>query len=135
MLHSFLQAPQSKACQSLRLVFASGEALPLPVMKHFFSQLQAELHNLYGPTEASIDVTYWKCISKAQQVLIGRPIANMEVYILDSYLRPVPVGVTGELYIGGIGLAAGYLNQPALTEERFIAHPFKQEEGEYRVHR
>ena len=129
MLHSFLQAPQSKACQSLRLVFASGEALPLPVMKHFFSQLHAELHNLYGPTEASIDVTYWQCISKAQQVLVGRPIANMEVYILDPYLRPVPVGVTGELYIGGIGLAAGYLNQPTLTKERFIDHPFKQEEG------
>ena len=90
-----------------------------------------ELWNLYGPTEAAVDVTYWACQRENSQTLvpIGRPIANIQIYVLDSRLRPVPVGVPGEVYIGGAGLARGYLNRPALTGEKFIPNPFSQTPG------
>jgi acyl-coenzyme A synthetase/AMP-(fatty) acid ligase len=109
-------------------VFCSGEALPIELQDRFFSHLSAELHNLYGPTEAAVDVTYWECqrSSSFRTIPIGRPIANIQMYILDSRLEPVPVGVSGELHIGGIGLARGYLNRPELTAEKFIPDPFSQ---------
>jgi acyl carrier protein len=90
-----------------------------------------KLHNLYGPTEAAVDVTFWACEreSKRQTIPVGRPIANTQIYILDSYLQPVPVGVPGELHIGGVGVARGYLNRPELTAERFISNPFGDEPG------
>jgi len=102
--------------------------LPVELQDRFFSQLSAELHNLYGPTEAAVDVTYWVCqrSSSLRTIPIGRPIANIQMYILDSRLEPVPVGVSGELHIGGIGLARGYLNRPELTAEKFIPDPFSQ---------
>jgi acyl carrier protein len=87
------------------------------------------LHNLYGPTEASIDVTAWECSRDSHRAIvpIGRPIANTQVYILDQYLAPAPIGVAGEIYIGGLGLARGYLNQPELIAEKFIYHSFEGE--------
>jgi acyl carrier protein len=85
--------------------------------------------NLYGPTEATIWTTIAECTDGSQRPPIGRPIANMQVYLLDRHLQPVPPGVPGELYIGGEGLARGYLNRPELTAERFIPHPFSQEPG------
>ena len=89
----------------------------------------AEVWNLYGPTETTI----WSTIAKVEPgegpVLIGRPLANTQVYILDSYLQPVPVGVHGELYIGGNGLARGYFNRPELTAEKFITDLFSNEPG------
>src|SRR5262249_24793107 len=94
-----------------------------------------ELQNTYGPTEASIDVTFWVCRrecgsrSKRQRVPIGRPIANTQIYILDSHLQPVPIGVLGELHVGGAGLARGYLNRPDLAAEKFIPNPFSNEPG------
>ncbi|MDF5729956.1 MAG: amino acid adenylation domain-containing protein [Rhizonema sp. PD38] len=126
MLQVFLTEPNLENCSSLKRVFCSGEALPFELTQRFFSKLECELHNLYGPTEAAIDVTFWPCLPQqnVQIVPIGRPINNTQIYILDKYLQPVPIGVPGELYIGGDGLARGYLNRPELTIEKFISNPF-----------
>jgi thioesterase domain-containing protein len=111
----------------LRHVFASGEALPYSQARRFYATLpQAQLHNLYGPTEASVEVSYWDCPlapDPRQLVPIGRPVANTQLYVLDREGEPLPVGVIGELHLGGVQLARGYLNQPQLTVERFIQHP------------
>jgi non-ribosomal peptide synthetase component F/acyl carrier protein len=84
------------------------------------------LHNLYGPTEAAIDVTYWACVPGAERhsIPIGRPIANTQIYILDAQMQPTPIGVPGELYIGGVGLGRGYFQRPELTAEKFVPNPF-----------
>ncbi|MGB3300747.1 MAG: amino acid adenylation domain-containing protein, partial [Phormidesmis sp.] len=125
MLAAFLEAPEANHCNTLKHVICSGEALPVSLQEQFFQQLpNVNLHNLYGPTEAAIDVTAWQCQPGATTVPIGRPIANTQIYLLDSELNPVPIGVPGELHIGGVGVAQGYLNRPALTAERFIPHPF-----------
>ncbi len=134
MLQLFLTAPTVESCQSLRRVICSGEALPFELQQRFFDRLPAELHNLYGPTEAAIDVTFEPCSRETIPALaphasiIGRPIANTQIYILDKYLNVSPVGVPGELYIGGINLARGYVGRPDLTGERFIPNPFWQAE-------
>jgi amino acid adenylation domain-containing protein len=126
MLHSFLQTPAAAGCGGLRRVICSGEALSAELRSQFFATLGAPLHNLYGPTEAAIDVSHWTCRHDHTDasVPIGRPIWNTQLYTLDRGLRPMPVGVTGELYIGGTGLARGYLGRPALTAERFIPAPY-----------
>ncbi|MEH2284140.1 MAG: amino acid adenylation domain-containing protein, partial [Nostoc sp.] len=126
MLQVFLEEQSLKNCNSLKRVICSGEALPKELQERFFAQLDCELHNLYGPTEAAIDVTFWQCQQKTnlRTVPIGKAIANTQIYILDSHLQSVPVGVAGELHIGGLGLARGYLNRPELTTERFISNPF-----------
>src|SRR5690606_19411793 len=100
------------------------------LQERFFARLpRVELHNLYGPTEAAVDVTYWQCQpdSKGTVVPIGRPIANIQLHIVDRHLQRVPVGVTGELLIGGVGLARGYFGRDQLTAERFIADPFSND--------
>ncbi|QIR37149.1 amino acid adenylation domain-containing protein [Tolypothrix sp. PCC 7910] len=127
MLQAFVEEQSVKNCSSLKRVICSGEALPLELQERFFARLDCQLHNLYGPTEAAIDVTYWQCKpnSNLRTVPIGRPIANTQIYILDSHLQPVPVGVAGELHIGGLGLARGYLNRSELTTEKFIPNPFE----------
>jgi putative pyridoxal-dependent aspartate 1-decarboxylase len=126
MLQVFLQEPNLEKCSCLKQVFCSGEPLPWKLTQRFFAQLESQLHNLYGPTEAAIDVTYWQCQpqDKLQLVPIGRPIANTQIYLLDKNLQPVPIGVAGELHIGGKGLARGYLNRTELTQEKFIPNPF-----------
>ena len=115
-----------ETCQSLKRVICSGEALPYTIQERFFARLEAELHNLYGPTEAAVDVTYWACQreSELSTVPIGRPVANTQIYLLDSQLQPVPIGQPGELHIGGVQVARGYLNRPELTTEKFIPDPF-----------
>ncbi len=135
MLDLFLEADVSAKCGSLKKVFTSGEALSKDIEKRFFNILSAELHNLYGPTEASIDVTYWRCQphDAHMTVPIGYPIANTQIYILDEFLQPAPIGSPGELYIGGTGLARGYSNRPELTQEKFIAHPFQANARVYRT--
>ncbi|MGA9379449.1 MAG: amino acid adenylation domain-containing protein, partial [Phormidium sp.] len=129
MLQVFLESENLALCQSLRRVICSGEALSLDLQGKCFERLGCELHNLYGPTEAAIDVTYWQCQKDSQltTVPLGRPIANTQIYILDQNLQPVPIGVPGELHIGGVGLAKGYLNRPELTAEKFIPHPFSNQ--------
>ena len=107
--------------KSLRYIFCSGEPLHLQQVKAIHHLLpQVKLYNLYGPTEAAVDVSAYFCEPELKKVMIGKPIFNATFYILDSYLNPVPVGGIGELYIGGAGLARGYLNQSELTSERFI---------------
>ncbi len=131
MLQVFLEEPGLEVCTCLKHVICSGEALPWKLQKHFFTRLNAQLYNLYGPTEAAIDVTYWRCDrhSDLPIVPIGSPIANTKSYLLDSFGRSVPIGVPGELHIGGAGLARGYLNLPELTAVKFIPNPFSQEPG------
>ncbi len=126
MLRRFLAEPGVAACTALRQVFCSGEALPYDLRDHCLATLDAELYNLYGPTEAAIDVTGFHCRRGESGTLvpIGRPIANIRAYILDAHLQPVPVGVPGELFIGGVGLGRGYLNRPDLTAAIFVADPF-----------
>ncbi|XXU81050.1 amino acid adenylation domain-containing protein [Sorangium sp. So ce1151] len=130
MLQAFLETPGAASCRSLRKVLCSGEALPAELARRCFERLpDAELHNLYGPTEASIDVTAWACRPEDASVPIGHPIANTQIYLLDRHGQPVPVGVAGELHIGGVGLARGYHRRPALTAERFVPDPFGSAPG------
>jgi amino acid adenylation domain-containing protein len=127
MLRLFLEHPVAASCTSLRRVICSGEALSRDLQDRFFAVLPgAELHNLYGPTEAAIDVTAWQCRPEDSRrvVPIGAPIANTTIQILDEHLKQVPIGVPGELHIGGVQVAVGYVNQPELTAERFIPDPF-----------
>ncbi|MFC8527843.1 amino acid adenylation domain-containing protein [Nocardia sp. NPDC057227] len=109
----------------LRLVFASGEALPAPTAARLRELTGARLHNLYGPTEAAVDVTYHEVVAAdTVSVPIGRPVWNTSLYVLDARLRPVPPGVPGELYLAGRQLALGYLGRSDLTADRFVADPF-----------
>ncbi|CAC5343228.1 MULTISPECIES: non-ribosomal peptide synthetase [Planktothrix] len=126
MLRVFLQQPNLESCRCLKRIFCGGEALSYELNQLFFERLNCELHNLYGPTETAVDATYFQCKpqSNYQIIPIGRPIANTQIYILDQYLQPVPIGVAGELHIGGVPLARGYLNQPELTAKNFISNPF-----------
>ncbi|MEC4811965.1 MAG: amino acid adenylation domain-containing protein [Scytonema sp. PMC 1069.18] len=115
----------------LKLWVTSGEALPVDLLQNFRQTMpQSTLLNLYGSSEVSADVTYDSINPQAQtplRVTIGSPLANTQVYVLDKYLKPVPIGIPGELYISGAGLARGYLNRPEMTAERFIPNPFSSD--------
>ncbi|MDL2232121.1 amino acid adenylation domain-containing protein [Ruminococcaceae bacterium OttesenSCG-928-L11] len=129
---------QTDRVRTLRRVFASGEALTPRHVNRFY-QLLGEtgprLHNLYGPTEAAIDVSYYECPPSTRHrfVPIGKPIDNLRLYILDGHGNLQPVGIPGELYIGGVGLARGYLNRPELTAERFVDSPLEPGEKLYKT--
>ncbi len=129
MLQIFLEEPGAAECRSLRHVICSGEALPYELQERFFALLRAELHNLYGPTEAAVDVTHWTCRRNGARkiVPIGRPVANTQVYVLNGSLQQAPVGVAGELFLGGVQVGRGYHNRPELTAEKFIPDPFRHE--------
>ena len=132
MLGLFLEEPGLDRCRSLRRVMSSGEALPKSTVERFFTRLpEVELHNLYGPTEAAVDVTFWSCKphDPSPTVPIGKAIANTQLYVLDATQEPVPLGVAGELYLGGAGLGRGYLHRPEMTAERFVPHPFSAKAG------
>jgi amino acid adenylation domain-containing protein len=123
-------ANNSKERHSIRYVVFGGDVLKISQLNAWWEYQgeQTVLINMYGITETTVHVTYKK-LSKEEKVQsnIGNPIADLSAYILDSHLNPVPIGVVGELYIGGAGLARGYLNRPELTAERFIANPFASE--------
>ena len=129
-LDSFLQQTGEVDYASLRQLVCSGEALSGTLAYEFRRRYPGvQLHNLYGPTEATVDVTAWTYLTQTEStpVPIGKPIANTQIYILDGCGEPVPVGVGGELYIGGAGVARGYLNRPELTAERFLRDPFSSD--------
>ncbi|GAB2715911.1 amino acid adenylation domain-containing protein [Halomonas garicola] len=125
MLGAFLTTP-GIAAQRLRRVIVSGEALTPSLRERFHATLDTRLFNLYGPTEAAVDVSVWEATrdDTSNPVPIGFPVWNTRLYVLDAQLRPLPPGVAGDLYLGGVQLARGYLGQPALTAERFIDAPF-----------
>ncbi|MFI6502763.1 amino acid adenylation domain-containing protein [Nonomuraea typhae] len=124
MLRAFLAEPSAAGCGSLRRVICSGEELPADLAAAFHRVLGDRLHNLYGPTEAAVDVTSWACRpGEGGTVPIGVPVWNTRIHVLGPDLRPVPYGELGELYIGGIQLARGYLGRPGLSAERFTAEP------------
>lgn len=124
MLSAFLAAPAS-AGLALKRVFCSGEELTTEHRARFHARIGAELHNLYGPTEAAVDVSFWPAgpEDRANPLPIGWPVWNTRLEVLDDRLRPVPPGLAGNLYLGGVQLARGYLGRDDLTAERFITGP------------
>lgn len=125
MLQAFIGYKDINKCTALKHLICSGEALS-PEAQHavFMCLPDVALHNLYGPTEAAIDVTHWTCgVEDESRVPIGRPISGIQTWVLDEGLNQVPLGVAGELYLGGVGLARGYLNRAGMTTERFVADP------------
>ena len=133
MLSAFLTgSSRADELSTLRLVFASGEELPGPLAQRLLAAAPgAGLHNLYGPTEAAVDVTAHRVGPlDTTGVPIGAPVYNTRLYVLDARLRPVPVGVPGELYLSGVQLARGYVGRPELTAERFVADPFAGSESD-----
>ena len=115
---------------SVKYVFLSGEALTANSIKRFYNIYdynKVSLHNLYGPTECAVDVSYYDCKPEdIDPVPIGKPIYNTQLYVVDKHLNPTPIGVVGELCIGGVNVGQGYLNNEELTKEKFIDNPFHE---------
>lgn len=124
-----LSSEAMESLKTLRVLMLGGEALPAALVKQVRAMLPCRIINMYGPTETTIWSTTHKIERIEKTVPIGRPITNTQVYLLDASLQPVPVGITGELHIGGDGLALGYFNHPEMTVERFIPNPFSDEPG------
>src|SRR6185369_7132863 len=127
LLRQLLAEPGFAECDSLKWVYCGGEEMPAELVRKFKAQHSGKLVNLYGPTEAAIDSVFGVCNELEDPVAIGRPIANVTAYVLDEWQQPVPVGVQGELYVGGAGLGRGYHHQAALTAERFVPDAFGAE--------
>src|SRR5207248_1525985 len=125
------ETAELRACRSLRHVFCGGEVLTEDAARRFFEVFDAELHYLYGPTEVAITSVFHSIPRDYfnEIIPIGRPVANTQAYVLDSHRQPVPMGVSGELYLGGVQVGRGYYNQAALTGERFIDDPFSKTPG------
>ncbi|WP_406826316.1 amino acid adenylation domain-containing protein [Pedobacter sp. KACC 23697] len=138
MLNAFISAlfhqqDIVRRLKSLKNVITSGEALPIETIRSWYSVMTVPIHNLYGPTEASIDVTAFTTSDQDTQSLIGQPIWNTQIYITGENYQLQPIGVPGEICISGDGLARGYLNQPILTAEKFVSHPFSIGKKMYRT--
>ncbi len=128
LLRMLLEIEEFKACRNLRDVFCGGDVLTADVVQQFYACLDANLHNMYGPTEVAIDSLFYSVprVRLYKTIPIGKPVANTQAYILDHELRPVPIGVPGELYLGGVQVGRGYHNQPTLTADRFIPDVFSR---------
>ncbi|MGJ7572564.1 amino acid adenylation domain-containing protein [Variovorax sp. RB2P76] len=137
MLQAFLAHKGIETSTRLRHIICGGEAMPSETQKETLERLHgAGLQNLYGPTETTIHVTHWACRNDGQsQVPIGKPISHTSTHVLDADLNLVPQGVAGELYLGGVSLARGYLQRAGLSAERFVADPFDSSEGGGRLYR
>jgi len=125
-LKAFADSGMLSSCRSLRRIFSGGEALSSGLQNQVFDSFAGELHNLYGPTEASIYVGHWECQrhDRRRLVPIGRPMHNSKLFLFDDRMKPTPIGMTGEIYIGGeVALALGYKNKPEATAERFVNNP------------
>ena len=132
MLQVFLECVNPGQCSSIRHILCGSEELALALLRRAQEILpHVRFHNLYGPTEAAADSVYWVCdpLQTEGRVPIGCPISNIRMYVLDEQRQPVPLGVAGELYIGGDGVARGYLNREELTAERFVDDTFSEEPG------
>jgi arthrofactin-type cyclic lipopeptide synthetase C len=134
LLQQFLEVAEVGECSSLSDVFCGGGELTAALVRSVRERLpQVRLHNVYGPTEATVDSTVWtlEADSPVPQGAppIGKPLCNTRVYILDAHQQPVPFGVVGEMYLGGVQVARGYLNRPELTAERFLDDPFNDQPG------
>ncbi len=129
---TLIEMSPSERLASLTVAIVAGEPCPATLVKDHFSRLpHAALYNEYGPTEATVWCSVYRCEPRdeSNRVPIGRPIANVQLYVLDSRMQVVPVGVPGELHVGGAGVTGGYLSRPDLTAERFIPNPFDRTPG------
>lgn len=125
---SILESLSPESVQSLQTIIVAGETCPQDLAKRWAAGRR--FFNAYGPTETTVCASMEQYVEGMPKISIGRPMANTQVYIFDAFLRPAPIGVPGELYIGGPGLAYGYFNRPELTAERFVPNPFALKEGE-----
>lgn len=128
-LHQLLLDGLEHAAPALKHVLVGGEAINETLWHTLSRDNSRAYYNLYGPTECTVDATICPIEPTLEKPTPGRPLSNVEVYVLDASLQPVPIGVPGELYLGGCGLARGYLNRPELTAERFVPHPFSPQVG------
>ena len=133
-LGNFLDAAQNRPDLKLRVACCGGEVLSPELAQRYLKGTKARLFNVYGPTEACIFATAWECTESlsAEALPVGSPIDDTRIYVLDAQLRPLPFGVAGEIYIGGGGLARGYVNQHELTREVFVDDPFQAGARMYR---
>jgi non-ribosomal peptide synthetase component F/acyl carrier protein len=132
LLRMLVSAGGLERCTQLREVFSGGEVLGRELAEGLLrAHSEVKLYNFYGPTEVTIDATLQEVerdrVFAGEEVAIGRPLANMQAYVLDAEMQVAPLGMVGELYVGGVGLARGYLNRPELTAERFVPHPYSEE--------
>lgn len=137
MFRLFLDEPGVERCESLRFLFCGGDVLPMATLRLFeekFGGRGVTLMNQYGPTEAAVDVSCWRneeqrLPDEVSSVPIGKGISNARLYVLDEEMKPVPQGVVGELYIGGLPVCRGYWNRPCQTAQAFVPDPFSKEPG------
>ncbi|MBE6051736.1 MAG: amino acid adenylation domain-containing protein [Clostridium sp.] len=127
MLGIILEDERISECTSLKAVICTGEEVPVRLKNNFYKKLKdSKLYNLYGPTEAAVQVTYCLCEPEDEKVTIGKPMNNVQTYILDENMNRVPIGVIGELYIGGDFVGRGYLNRKDLTDKSFVTDIFRK---------
>ncbi|NOJ52618.1 non-ribosomal peptide synthetase [Myxococcus xanthus] len=131
LLRLVLDAPELERCTSLRHVFCGGEVVPVSLCERLLARVPARLHHQYGPTEATIDASCWDCVpgETRSYVPMGAPVANTRLHVLDARGHLAAPGEVGELLIGGVGLARGYLRRPDLTAAAFVPDPFSEEPG------
>ncbi len=132
-LHLFLDDPKgADALKNVKTVLVTGEALSVSTLNALQRCYHGRIYNLYGPTEATVWASAVE-LTRAREVTIGRPLINTKIHILSDDMTPVPQGTAGEIYIGGNGLARGYLDEPELTNKRFVVSPFDKSERLYRT--